>query len=89
MRYLLVLALLSLSFLVCGCKVNPETEAQRQQRLSSYSSSNFPNGATNVRDLGNDWYYFELQIEGKQRKFMYRRTGCGNTTTDCVTELSP
>ena len=36
-----------------------------------------PHGAKNVKDMGNYWYTFELEVDGKTRKFLYRANGAG------------
>lgn len=86
MKYLGVLALLAASFLVCGCQ--PQTEAQKREALQQFTNSALPSGAKNVRELGNGWRYFEVELEGRNRKFLYRSSGCGNSNTETVTELS-
>lgn len=86
MKYVSVLALLVVSFLVCGCQ--PQTEEQKCEALKQFTNSSLPSGAKNVRELGNGWRYFEVELEGRNRKFLYRASGCGNNNTETVTELS-
>lgn len=86
MKYLGVLALLTVGFLAAGC--GPQTEEQKRQALQQFTNSSLPTGAKNVRELGNGWKFFEMELEGRNRKFLYRAGGCGNSNTECVTELS-
>ena len=71
MRFLL---LLSLCFLV-GCNIHQSPHG------------NIPPNSKNIQSLGDGWYTFELNVQGKDRKFMFRRTGSGNTSTETITEL--
>lgn len=87
MRYLSLLALLAAIFLATGC--GPKTEAQKHEESIQFRKTYLPTGAKNFRELGNDWYYFEIELEGKTRKMLFRRSfGGANSQTECATELS-
>lgn len=65
-----------------GCGSTPE------ERAMSTQASHVPPGAKNVVVLGKDWYTFELDVGGKNRKFLYRSRGMGtNYATETITEL--
>lgn len=36
-----------------------------------------PPGAINVRELGNDWHLFDLEIHGRNYTFLHRVDGTG------------
>lgn len=84
MKCLVILAL----FIFCGCEQVPESYNQKEIRLQQYVLSHLPNGAKNINDIGNDWYTFELEINGKNQSFLFRRTGSGNSITECITKVS-
>lgn len=46
-----------------------------------------PTGATKIRPLGNGWMTFELQVEGKTRKFMYGRFKSHQDAVPAIVEL--
>lgn len=71
MKYAMIfLCLVGLS----GCR--SELELQKVHHI--------PTEAKNISYLGNEWTYFELEVGGKTRKFMYR---CHNNKSSLV-ELS-
>lgn len=54
----------------------------------STNQESMPTGAKNVKDLGHGWSSFELDIDGKTNKFLYRRKGVGgNAETECITQI--
>lgn len=42
-----------------------------------------PPEAENVQPIGNDWYIFELKIDGKYHKFLYHQY----FDRECITEI--
>jgi len=71
--------------LLVGCA----SVGSSSQSGQSYASGNLPLGAKNVEALGNDWCTFELETNGKTRKFLYRgRSIGGNSGTETITEIS-
>lgn len=98
MRYLVVLALL-----VAGCGEAPkpkpveeqvaETAVERENRLIKYAIEVLPNNAKAVTDLGNGWMTFDLEMDGKSRRFLYRKRWYKTKSdykvaSECITELS-
>jgi hypothetical protein len=76
------------AFSLSGCEV-PETSQQREMRMRQFGKENFPNGAKKAMDFGNGWYTFELEIDGKNHKFLYRMTKPQSSSkTETVTEIS-
>jgi hypothetical protein len=72
-----------------GC-TQIETAVERENRLDKFGVEKLPNGSKKVLDLGNDWYTFELEIDGKNRKFLYHSYHHGSDSSmDAITELSP
>ena len=68
----LVLVILSLCLLV-GCQ--------------SKTSDNLPKNAKNVADMGNHWFYFELEVGKKTRKFLLVSRYDDGSGARCVVEL--
>lgn len=66
-------------------------ESQRKKEPSSESKTHLmrmivadrlPKGALNLREVGNRWMTFDMEIEGKQKHFIW------NYKTDSITEIS-
>jgi hypothetical protein len=67
-----------------------ETSVERENRLERFASERLPNGSRKVMDLGNDWFTFELETDGKNRKFLYHSYHHRmDSSMDAITELSP
>jgi len=47
--------------------------------LSPPPVTGLPSGAYNLNSVGNGWYTFELEINGRYRKFLYHRYDRGET----------
>ncbi len=60
-----------------GCTAN---QANSGGRSINYT---LPTAAKNVREVGNLWYVFDMDFNGRTRTFLF------NHTTQSVTELSP
>jgi hypothetical protein len=72
-----------------GC-TQIETAVERENRLDKFAVERLPNGSKKVMDLGNDWYTFEAEINGKTRMFLYHSYHHGSDSSmDAITELSP
>lgn len=53
--------------------------------ITNYS---FPNSAKNVTSLGNGWFTFELETNGKTHKFLFRKPNSGGSSDpEIITEL--
>lgn len=50
--------------------------------------SYLPDGAANVVAKGNNWYEFDLMVDGKNKKFLYFRHGIGDNLTAGVTQVN-
>lgn len=60
----------------------------QEERATTVRQKHVPPGAKNVVVLGDDWYTFELETDGKKRKFLYRAHMMGsNAATSTITEL--
>lgn len=74
-----------------GCAPKPPDPPE--VRLEKYGQAHFPDGAYNVQELGNEWYTFELETDGKKRKFLYHYVYVSGhqsqSAAQCITELSP
>lgn len=87
-----------LAALLSGCGEVPvvervETSVERENRLIQFAANALPNGAKVVTDHGNGWITFDLETEGKMRRFLYRKhwyytTNGHNVASECITELS-
>lgn len=66
MKTLLTIAFAAiLAIGLCGCNETTEDD--------------LPSGATEVKECGHHWYTFEMKIDGKTHKFLYRRWDRGET----------
>ena len=92
MRYLALLGAVLL-FAGCGPPPPPKTPAQIELELQQFGSEKLPVNAKKVMDLGNGWKTFELEIDGKNRKFIYRQSkfsgGHRAYSSEAITEISP
>jgi hypothetical protein len=88
---------LTLAFLLAvatslGCNT-PEAQQEHRDKvaatLATRAEKRLPPNTKNFKALGNEWYYFEMEIDGRNRKFLYRSTGVGNDNVETVTELQP
>ncbi len=66
-----------LLFLLIGC----------DSHMEATKSSHLPSNAKNIVELGRDWYTFDLEVNGKTHKFLYRRHGILDQATECITKL--
>lgn len=76
-----VLFVLMVAVLLTGCGGKPSPQPQTATKL-------LPPGATNVKELGNEWYTFELEVNGQKRNFLYHWwNGSHGEQGTCLTEL--
>jgi len=81
MKFLMPLVI-ALSLCLVGCRKPPE------EFKFDVQSFHLPANASNVKSLGNYWYSFELEINGKRRQFLYRAYRMDtNCATETITEL--
>lgn len=87
MKYLLLIAVFALALV--GCSERVETSVEKEARVGKFAAEHLPVKAKNVQDRGNNWYTFELVINGRNHKFLYRNRypGC-NCATETITEIS-
>lgn len=87
MRNAFAAALIALA--VVGCADEKQRKEQHELGRKMRAEKLLPPNTKNFRSLGNDWYYFEMELEGRNRKFLYRCTGMGNDNVESVVELQP
>jgi hypothetical protein len=83
--------------LFAGCNqevTHVETAVERENRLIQFGVNNLPNESKKVMDLGNGWYTFDLEIDGKNRRFLYHKVwnrtyGEYPVMSESLTELTP
>lgn len=70
--------MLVLALVLAGCDSN-----------ASNALGSAPTGAYNAKDLGNHWVLFDLNIDGKPHRFLYRRINDHTShATEVITEVS-
>lgn len=81
---LLIICLIALS-LACNSNVPVKSPC-----VSEYSKNEptLPSGANNLKEVGNGWITFEVEMVGKKRKFLYARMSNNYGPSAVITELS-
>ena len=62
---------LGVLILFCGCDDRNPIEKYR-----------LPPTATNVKELGNDWHTFDVEIGGRKHQFLHVYDGTGHTLAE-------
>jgi len=80
MKAFLIALLVSIGLTGCSISIDYQQEVVRDH---------LPTGVKNVRSMGNSWLTFELEVNGKNRKFLYRgnKLDRSNCATEAITEL--
>jgi len=85
MRNIIAAAVLSL-ILLAGCQQRPAPSQAEKNQATVVSL--LPPNHTDLKDLGNQWYSFNLEVAGSKRSFMVRYwTGSHCEIGITVTEL--
>lgn len=92
MRDFFILRVIVIGILVVAALCGIIVFAMKMERISAHITpakavGQLPVDAENIREIGNDWLYFELVFHGNRHAFIFRRTGYGYATTECVTEI--
>ena len=87
-----ILILLSLMFVGCGGPPPPE-KPFLEGGYEQHHPNTLPTGATLVKDLGNGWVIFHIEIFEEKRYFMHRTrgdySGDGQWSDQSITEIKP
>ena len=68
-------------------KANKEQE--RQARIFNEIQEQLPDGATDVKDIGNGWCTFSLENRQFMFRFQHYRGGSKGYESSAIVELSP
>jgi len=75
---------LLIGFMLCGCDPRVPTQPDSPQ-ARSYAEEYLPAGAKNIVNRGNNWVTFDLEIDGRVRRFLFKRVPSGGSND--ITEL--
>ncbi len=79
-----LLLILTITAMIAGCS-EPADSSEAE-----FTKAQLPVNAREVTVLGNNWITFKLNVEGKDRSFMYHGEGLGSRYAhECITELNP
>ena len=88
MRYDYTFPLIFILFIfLYGCYPHVD-EIGNPKLANEYAKTYLPYNAKNLRQLGNSWILFDLEINGKTRTYMYQESEpIGQNTSGAIVEV--